>query len=128
YHQLLKLREVSGGRLLFARSLAERLQERGLRFAAVSSGSTGSALLLNHRAPEGIGVLVNGKLDPGRRVAYPDESNAVILSRFSPTPTGDGNSWVDWSDRVLREYDLPAVTRDVAIGRHTDADDARHGR
>jgi NAD(P)-dependent dehydrogenase (short-subunit alcohol dehydrogenase family) len=37
---LLKLREVSGGRLLFARSLAERLLERGIRFAAVSSGST----------------------------------------------------------------------------------------
>jgi arylsulfatase A-like enzyme len=126
YRQLLKLREVSGGRLLFARSLAERLQERGIRFAAVSSGSTGSALLLNHRAPEGIGVLVNGKFDPGRRVAYPDESNAVILSRFSPTPSGDGNSWVDWADRVLREYVLPELKPDVVINWQTEPDDAQH--
>ncbi|MEK6324756.1 MAG: alkaline phosphatase family protein [Acidobacteriota bacterium] len=126
YRQLLKLREASGGRLLFARSLAERLLERGIRFAAVSSGSTGSALLLNHRAPEGIGVLVNGKFDPGRRVAYPDESNAVILSRFSPAPSGDGNSWVDWSDRVLREYVLPELQPEVVIDWQTEPDDAQH--
>ena len=126
YRQLLKLRQVSNGRLLFARSLAERLQERGIRFAAVSSGSTGSALLLNHRASEGIGVLVDGKFDPGRRVAYPDETNAVILSRFSPTPSGDGNSWVDWSDRVLREYVLPELKPDVVIDWQTEPDDAQH--
>jgi len=126
YRQLLKLREASNGRLLFARSLAERLHQRGMRFAAVSSGSTGSALLLNHRAPEGIGVLVNGKFDPGRRVAYPDESNAVILSRFSPAPSGDGNSWVDWSDRVLREYVLPELQPEVVIDWQTEPDDAQH--
>ena len=126
HRQLLKLREVSNGRLLFARSLAERLVERGIRFAAVSSGSTGSALLLNHRAPEGIGVLVNGKFDPGRRVAYPDESNEVILSRFSPAPSGDGNSWVDWSDRVLREYVLPELQPEVVIDWQTEPDDAQH--
>lgn len=126
YRQLLKLREASGGRLLFARSLAERLHQRGIRFAAVSSGSTGSAFLLNHRAPEGIGVLVNGKFDPGRRVAYPDEVNAAILSRFSPAPTGDGNAWVDWSDRVLREYVLPELKPEVVINWQTEPDDAQH--
>lgn len=126
YRQLLKLREASGGRLLFARSLAERLVERGIRFAAVSSGSTGSALLLNHRAPEGIGVLVNGNFDPGRRVAYPDESNAAILSRFGPAPTEEGSSLVDWSDRVLREYVLPELKSEVVIDWQTEPDGAQH--
>jgi arylsulfatase A-like enzyme len=126
HRQLLKLREVSGGRLLFARSLAERLVERGIRFAAVSSGSTGSALLLNHRAPEGIGVLINGKFDPGRRVAYPDESNAVILSRFGPAPGKEDNSSVDWADRVLREYVLPELKPEVVIDWQTEPDDAQH--
>ena len=65
HRQLLKLRDVSEGRLLFMPSMAERLKARGIRFAAVSSGSTGSALLLNHRAPEGVGVVVNGNFDPG---------------------------------------------------------------
>lgn len=126
HRQLLKLREVSNGRLLFARSLAERLVERGIRFAAVSSGSTGSALLLSHRAPEGIGVLVNGAFDPGKRVAYPDESNAVILSRFGPAPTGEGESSVDWADRVLREYVLPELQPEVVIDWQTEPDGAQH--
>jgi arylsulfatase A-like enzyme len=126
YRQLLKLREVSGGRLLFARSLAERLLERGIRFAAVSSGSTGSALLLSHRAPEGISVLVNGNFDPGRRVAYPDESNAVILSRFGPAPREEDNSAVDWADRVLREYVLPELRPEVVIDWQTEPDGAQH--
>jgi predicted AlkP superfamily pyrophosphatase or phosphodiesterase len=126
YHQLLKLREVSNGRLLFARSLAERLIERGIRFAAVSSGSTGSALLLNHRAPEGIGVLVNGNFDPGRRVAYPDESNAAILKRFGPAPREEGSSSVDWADQVLREYVLPELQPEVVIDWQTEPDGAQH--
>jgi arylsulfatase A-like enzyme len=126
FRQLLKLRDASNGRLLFARSLAERLAERGLRFAAVSSGSTGSALLLNHRAAEGIGVLVNGKFDPGKRVAYPDQSNAVILSRFGPAPREEGNSSVDWADRVLREYVLPDLKPDVVIDWQTEPDGAQH--
>ena len=124
--QLLKLRDVSGGRLLFAPSLGERLTERGLSFAAVSSGSTGSALLLNHRAPEGIGLVVNGKFEPGRRVAYPDKYNAVILSRFGPGPGEEDSSSVDWADRVLREYVLPEIKPDVIIDWQTEPDGSQH--
>ena len=124
--QLLKLRDVSGGRLLFARSLADRLTERGISFAAVSSGSTGSALLLNHRAPEGIGLVVNGKFEPGRRVAYPDKFNAAILSRFGPGPGEEDSSSVDWADRVLREYVLPEIKPDVIINWQTEPDGSQH--
>ncbi len=126
HRQLLKLRDASGGRLLFARSLAERLVEARLKFAAVSSGSTGSALLVNHRAPEGIGVLVNGSFEPGLRVAYPDEWNAVILSRFGPAPREEGNSAVDWADKVLREYVLPELKPDVVVDWQTEPDGAQH--
>ncbi|HEV8483455.1 MAG TPA: alkaline phosphatase family protein, partial [Blastocatellia bacterium] len=126
HRQLLKLRDASNGRLLFARSLAERLRERGIRFVAISSGSTGNALLLNHRAPEGIGVLVNGNFDPGKSVAYPDETNAVILSRFGLAPSEEGSSLVDWSDRVLREYLLPELKPEVVIDWQTEPDGAQH--
>ena len=37
----------------------------------MSSGSTGQVLLLNPRAPKGVGVLVNGYWEPGMRVAFP---------------------------------------------------------
>lgn len=126
YRNLLKLRDASNGRLLFARSLAERLHKRGIRFAAVSSGSTGNALLLSHRSPEGIGVLVNGHFDPGRRVAFPDEVNAAILSRFGPAPSDEGSSLVDWSDRVLREYILPELQPEVVMNWQTEPDGAQH--
>ena len=126
YRELLKLRDASEGRLLFAPSLAERLQAQGLRFAAVSSGSTGSALLLSHRAPEGVGVLVNGNFDPGRRVAYPDATNSIILSRFGTAPKEESSQAVDWADRVLREYVLPELKPDVVIDWQTEPDGSQH--
>ena len=126
YRELLKLRDATEGRLLFAESLAERLRAHGLRFAAVSSGSTGSALLLNHRAPEGVGVLVNGNFDPGKRVAYPDETNSIILSRFGTAPKEENSEAVDWADRVLREYVLPELKPDVVIDWQTEPDGSQH--
>ena len=72
YRNLLALERV-GGRPLLTPTLAEHLHWRGLRLAGVSSGSTGSAFLLNPRAPAGIGAVVNGYFDPGKIVAYPGE-------------------------------------------------------
>ena len=126
YRQLLKLRDVTEGRLLFVPGMAEYLKAHGIRFAAVSSGSTGSALLLNHRAPEGVGVLVNGNFDPGKRVAYPDEVSAVILSRFGTAPAEENSAAVDWADRVLREYVLPELKPAVVIDWQTEPDGAQH--
>ena len=126
YRQLLKLRDVTEGRLLFMPSMAEYLKAHGIRFAAVSSGSTGSALLLDHRAPEGVGVLINGNFDPGKRVAYPDDVSAAILSRFGAAPAEENSAAVDWADRVLREYVLPELGPDVVIDWQTEPDGAQH--
>ena len=126
YRQLLKLRDVTEGRLLFMPSMAEYLKAHSIRFAVVSSGSTGSALLLNPRAPEGVGVLVNGNFDPGKRVAYPDDVSAAILSRFGPAPAEENSAAVDWADRVLREYVLPELKPDVVIDWQTEPDGTQH--
>ena len=79
--------QVSGGRLVPVPTLAERLEAHGLRFAAVSSGSTGSAFLLNPRVSRGVGTLVNGYFAPGVRAAFPDAANTEILRRFGPCST-----------------------------------------
>lgn len=131
FENLLKLDEVSGGRMLFVKSLGEILQERGLRLAAVSSGSTGSALLLNPRAPQGVGVLVNGYFDPGTLVAFPSEVNAEILARFGAAPPKGGrldlfNAPVDWAEEVLREYLLPDLRPDVVFNWLTEPDHTQH--
>jgi predicted AlkP superfamily pyrophosphatase or phosphodiesterase len=53
---LMRVDELSGGRLLTAPSLGELLDAAGLKLAVASAGSTGSAFLLNHRV-KGVGVM-----------------------------------------------------------------------
>jgi arylsulfatase A-like enzyme len=121
----------SGGQLLLVPSLAERLHAEGKSLAAVSSGSSGSAFLLNHRASVGIGSFVNGYLaDPDGRVAYPDAVNNAILTRFGAAPPTDGEGSlvepVNWAERVLREYVLPELRPDVVLNWITQPDGAHH--
>ncbi len=127
YRNLAELDQATGGRLLLAPTLAERLQERGLRLAGVSSGSTGSAFLLNPKAPSGVGVLVNGYLDPGKTVAYPPEVSEAILAKFGPAPAKEPgaarfDASVAWTQRVLREYVLPELRPSVVLNWLTEPD------
>lgn len=119
------------GRFLMTESLGEVLARSGRRLAAVSSASTGSALLLNHAAVGGTGVLVNGAFDPGALVAYPEPVNEAILSRFGPAPkkTGHGKpraDLIEWTHRVLMDYVVPELAPDVVIDWITEPDHTQH--
>ena len=132
YQNLLKLDEVSGGRMVLVKSLGERLQENGMKLAAISSGSTGSALLLNPRAINGVGVLINGDFDPGKLVAYPSNVNDAILARFGAAPNKDTdadkqyNESVDWAEQVMGEYVIPELKPDVILNWLTEPDNIQH--
>jgi arylsulfatase A-like enzyme len=130
YRRLLELDRASGGRLVLTETLGERLQARGLRLAAVSSGSTGSALLTNPRARDGIGALVNGAFDPGKIVGWPAAASDAILARFGPAPARGTSERFDavvaWTQRVLREYVLPELAPDVVINWLTEPDHSQH--
>src|SRR6266851_3129513 len=131
YRNLLALDQATGGRLLMAPTLAERLHARGLRLVGVSSGSTGSAFLLNPRAPSGIGAVVNGYFDPGQTVAYPTPVSEAILSKLGPAPpkapgAARYDASVTWTQRVLREYVLPELAPDVVINWLTEPDHSQH--
>lgn len=131
YRNLLALERATGGRVLQVRTLAERLHARGLALAGVSSGSTGSAFLLNPKSLEGVGTLVNGYLDPGKTVAYPAAVSEAILARFGPAPVkAPGGARFDapvgWTQRVLREYVLPELAPDVVINWLTEPDHSQH--
>jgi arylsulfatase A-like enzyme len=131
YRNLLALDRVSGGRLLMAPTLAERLHARGRTFAGVSSGSTGSAFLLNPKAAAGIGAVVNGYFDPGKTVAYPADVSEAILARLGPAPPKEPGAAryddaVTWTQRVLREYVLPDLRPDVVIDWLTEPDHSQH--
>jgi len=89
---LLRLDRATGGGMVLVKTLGEILQERGKLLAAVSSGSTGSALLTNARAPQGAGVLINGYWEPGVRVAFPDAVNDAVRRRFGAAPARGGDA------------------------------------
>jgi len=130
YQNLLGLDERTGGRLLFCKSWAQRLAEMGRVPVALSSGSTGSALLLNHRAPQGVGMLIGGYFTPGRILAYPEAVNRAVLTRFGPAPSLEGapnyNRKVDWITQVLNDYVLTGVKPDVVYCWLTEPDHTQH--
>ena len=132
HRNLLRLDEVTGGGMVLAKSLGEILAERGKRLAAVSSGSTGQALLLNPRAPKGSGILINGYWEPGVRVAFPPQVSDTVLQRFGPAPARGGTTASDdaavaCTQRVLRDYVLPELKPDVVINWFTEPDHIQHG-
>jgi len=129
---LLRLDAATGGGMVLEKSFGEILAERGKTLAVVSSGSTGSTLLVNPRAPKGVGVLVNGYWEPGTRVAFPDAANDAILRRFPAAPRKGGaldhfNEAVSWTQRVLRDYVLPELKPDVVVNWLTEPDHIQHG-
>jgi predicted AlkP superfamily pyrophosphatase or phosphodiesterase len=131
YRNFLTLDQATGGRVLQAPTLAERLHARGLMLAGVSSGSTGSAFLLNPKSVSGIGALVNGYLDPGKTMAYPAGISEAVLARFGPAPVkAPGGARFDaavtWTQRVLREYVLPELAPAVVINWLTEPDHSQH--
>jgi arylsulfatase A-like enzyme len=128
---LLKLGEVTGGNILLTPSMAELSAESGHRFVVVSSGSTGSALLMAPRAPRGNGTVINGDFYPGVAVGWPSATSDEVLKRFGPQPKKGGakdnfNSAVDWSMQVLREYVLPTLKPAVAYVWLTEPDHIQH--
>ena len=127
---LLALDRASGGRLVMGPTLGERLRAHGMTLAGVSSGSTGSAFLLNPRAPAGAGVVINGYFEAGQTVAYPADVSAAILAKFGPAPAKAGvarhDAAVAWTERVLREYVLPELRPDVVINWITEPDHTQH--
>ena len=130
HRRLLDVDRATGGRLVQTPTLAERLHARGLALAAVSSGSTGSALLTNPQGPRGVGALVNGYFDPGVRVAWPDAANEAILAKFGPAPPRQAaasyDAAVTWTQRVLREHVLPELAPALVINWITEPDHSQH--
>jgi predicted AlkP superfamily pyrophosphatase or phosphodiesterase len=131
HRNLLRLDAATGGRMVTAKTLGETLAEHGKTLAVVSSGTTGSALLVNPRAPNGVGVLVNAYWEPGVRVAFPDAANSAILRRFPAAPPKGGaqDPYVEpvtWTERVLRDYVLPELKPDVIVNWLTEPDHLQH--
>jgi predicted AlkP superfamily pyrophosphatase or phosphodiesterase len=131
YKNLFRLDQATNGNMVLTKSLAEILAERGKRLAVVSSGGSGQSLLLSPRAPQGVGVLINGYWDEGTRVAFPPTVSAEVLRRFGPAPhksegSEDNSGAVTWTGKVLRDYALPELKPDVLFYWLTEPDHSQH--
>lgn len=126
YRNLLTLGKLNGGRVVAPKSLEEYLSAAGVRYVAISSGSTGNALLLNPTAPYGQGSLINPGFESRSRVAFPDQLNAVLLSRFGQVKAEEGDEAMIWTERVLREYVLDVLHPQVVIDWMGRTDSAQH--
>lgn len=130
-NNLTRLDDVSGGRLIFVKTLAERLHAQGLSLAAIGSGSSGGTLLLNPRAPRGIGYMINAGDDAGiAPFAYPESIGEEIVERFGSPPSTEGqanaNAKVDYAQGILRDYVLPDLQPDVILNWLTEPDGSQH--
>jgi len=123
---LLKMKQASGGKLLFVPTLADRLSGAGLLFVAIGSGSPGGTFLLNPAAVEGKGVAINSQMAREGAVAYPERVASEVAAQFGKPPDGAGEALVDWTERVLRDYVLEKLKPAVVINWHTQPDSAQH--
>ncbi len=114
------INDSSGGRLLTAPSLAEVLERNGKTLFAVSSGSSGSAMLMNREGRGG------GLAHP--EVFLPPESQDAIEALVGPAPSDAAPrmSLVAWTIDVLLGHGIDALDADALMIWITEPDGTAH--
>ena len=130
--KLLKLDEVTAGRMTTSPGVSELLGRSGRKMVVVSSGSTGSAILLAPAAHRGNGSVINSDFARGKSVAYPGALSDAVMQKFGAGPIKGGatdryDESVDWSMKVLRDYVLPEMRPNVVFTWMTEPDHIQHG-
>ncbi len=130
YKNLISIDSLKNGNLLSVKSIGEILHQNNVKYAAISSGSPGSAFLLNHHVMEGGGYLVSSEIDNGNHPAIPKEIGNEIINQFGKPPTKDKNltynTSVDWTENVLLNYVLPTLEPEVIYNWFTEPDHSQH--
>lgn len=113
---------ATGGNLLRARSMGEYLQEAGKKLVVCSSGSTGSAFLLNHKVSGGA-IIHSTYTLPGDLDARVQE----VLGPVPPdaVPNTGRNARVTEAVLKLAFAELDA---DVVIAWYNDPDNTAHAK
>jgi arylsulfatase A-like enzyme len=117
---LLDAAEVWGGRLLTAPTLAEILDQHGQKFLVCSSGSSGSATVLN---PTGGGA---GILHP--EFCVPEEKLSHVYEIVGPRPeeTAPARAMMQWMTDAYLKIGVPEYDPRVTVLWFTDPDHTCH--
>jgi predicted AlkP superfamily pyrophosphatase or phosphodiesterase len=122
YANLAKIAEAEGGRLLTATTLAEALTAAGKKFVAVSSGSTGSAFLLNSTVSGG------GVIHPD--LILPESQAAHVRQVVGPAPAEEmpATAMMAWAVDAYIKIAREEMNADVAFLWLTDPDHTAHSK
>ncbi len=120
--KLLETAQVWGGNLLAVPTLAEWLNARGKSFLACSSGSAGSATLLN---PRGVG---GGILHPEFCVPESRAARAKELLGPEPPETEPARPLMQWMTDAYLRIGLPEIAPNVTVLWFTDPDHTGHAK
>ncbi|VAX29099.1 hypothetical protein MNBD_IGNAVI01-1540, partial [hydrothermal vent metagenome] len=130
YKNLVGIDSLTKGNLLSVRSIGEILHRNNVKYAAISSGSPGSAFLLNHHVKQTGGYLISSEIDNGDHPAIPTKIGNEILKQFGKPPTKKEdrtfNTSVDWTENVLLNYVLPTLEPKVIFNWFTEPDHSQH--
>lgn len=110
----------TNGNLLTAETLGELLAQQGKKTGVFSSGSSGSAFLLNHKVPNGV-LINNGFI-------LPESLAATLLPRMGDTPP-DGAPNRERNARIVRtylDYGLQELDAELSILWISDPDHTAH--
>jgi len=108
YKNLMKIDETLDGQLMTAISIGEHLEKAGKEIFVVSSGSTGSAFLLNHKV-KGRGII-------NVEMILPESRREAVLTTLGPAPehASPNNGRNAWAENAffmeLEENGLPDLT------------------
>lgn len=115
--QLQKIEAATGGNLLTAPSLGELLRQKGYRFMVFGSGSTGQALMQNHKVSGG--AIINPTL------ILPESLKEEVISRVGAVPEG-GLTKHRWVADALIDYGIRSDGPLVSAIWFSDPDGAAH--
>jgi hypothetical protein len=120
--RLLAVAEAWGGRLLAVPTLAELLAEHGQSFLACSSGSSGSATLLN---PTGAGA---GILHPEFCVPENQAPHMYEIAGPKPPETFPARELMRWMTDAYLKISVPEHDPRVTVLWFTDPDHTAHAK
>lgn len=122
YKNLIAIREAEGGRILTATTIGEALVDAGRTYVAVSSGSTGSAFLLNSTVSGG-GVI-------HYELILPESQAEHVREVVGPAPedTMPATGLMAWATDAYIKIARGEMNADVAFLWLTDPDHTAHSQ
>lgn len=119
YKILLALDKITEGKLMLKETITHKIHTKGMTTAVVSTGSSGSAFLFDHKIG---GVIVN------KHMILPDNEAQKIIQHFGSIPSSSvpNSEQNDYMTNVFTQYILPELKPTISLLWLCDPDLTQH--